>query len=140
MNHYRHPDETDLPQLEEWIAADPDHQDKSTSKFWIPEKHADGNLVKGIQCIAVSDDKGPVFYLKFTNAVLIDTQFAPLMDTDEDKERVRAGIKQAFKDFTPGLKNMGFHSMLFDSVSRSLIRFMEKLGFQRRSDFFKVNI
>lgn len=133
MLKYRHPSESDLQKLNEWVAADPDHKDKCTGSYFIPNGEA------GTQCIEVSDDQGTVFYLKFTNAVFVDAQFSPI-SSSEERERIRAGLNEAFAYFSKTLKEKGYHAMLFDSVSPTLIRFFHKLGFRPLLDFFRVSL
>jgi hypothetical protein len=136
---YTHPSKEDLPQLDSWVASDPDHVGKSNGKYWINEPDKDGNVAKGVQCVKVTDDKGVVFYLKFTNTIMVDAQFSP--DTsEEEKERIRKGLKEAFQFFYQALKKQGYHAMLFDSVSPTLVRFFGRFGFKRLTNFFKVGL
>lgn len=132
MLKYRHPSAEDLPKLNEWVAADPDHASNITGEFFLLKPDE-----KGVQCIEVQDDAGTIFYLKFTNAVLIDAEFPPNADK-ETRARVRKGLEEAFGYFHNTLKKLGYHAMLFDSVSPSLVRFFKKLGFKRLTDFFRV--
>ena len=131
MLKYKQSTEEDLPVLNEWVAADLDHAPKCEGSFFVLKPDE-----KGVQCIRVEDDQGIVFYLKLTNALLVDTQFPP----NVDKERTKAALTEAFQFFSAASKNMGYHAMLFDSVSPSLIRFFQRFGFKRLTDFFKVNL
>lgn len=139
MLRYRHPTLEDIPKLNEWVAADPAHRDLFTGSHFIlqPDEH-------GVQCIEVEDDKGTVFYLKFTNALIVETQFPPSlgMNFAELRQRVRISkaLKEAFGYFAASSKQLGYRAMLFNSVSASLITFFEKLGFKRLTDYFKVNL
>lgn len=131
---YRHTIKEDEPKLDAWVSADLAHKDIFTgSHFILPE-----NAPKGIQCIEVSDDEGPIFCLKFTNALLIEAQFPPKGEIEDI--RIAKGLKEAFGFFSGSFKDIGFHAMLFDSVSEKLIKFFEQFGFKRLSDFFKVNL
>lgn len=133
MLKYRHPTIEDLPKLNEWISVDPDHRNKCTGDFFLlkPED-------KGMQCIAVEDDIGTIFFLKFTNVLSVDVQFPP--EENSDKERIREALKEALAYFSVSSRNLGYHGMIFESVSRSLIQFFQKLGFKRLIDFFKVDL
>lgn len=138
MLKYRHTNAEDLPQLDAWVKADPAHQHLTGSHFMLqPDEH-------GVQCIEVEDDKGTVFYLKFTNALIVETQFPPSlgMNLAEARQRVRISraLKEAFGYFGASSKQLGYHAMLFNSVSESLIAFFEKLGFKKLTDYFKVNL
>ena len=138
MLKYRHTVAEDLPQLDAWVKADPAHQHLTGSHFALQPDE------KGVQCIEVEDDKGTVFYLKFTNALLVETQFPPSlgMNFAELRQRVRISkaLKEAFGYFAASSKQLGYRAMLFNSVSASLITFFEKLGFKRLTDYFKVNL
>ena len=138
MLKYRHTVAEDLPTLDAWVKADPAHQHLTGSHFILQPD------VKGVQCIEVEDDKGTVFYLKFTNAIIVETQFPPSlgMNFTELRQRVRISkaLKEAFGYFAASSKHLGYHAMLFNSVSESLIAFFEKLGFKKLTDYFKVNL
>ena len=139
MLKYRHTNAEDLPQLDAWVKADPAHQHLTGSHFMLqPDEN-------GVQCIEVEDDKGTVFYLKFTNALACGDA-VPSVSRDESspklRQRVRISkaLKEAFGYFGASSKQLGYHAMLFNSVSESLIAFFEKLGFKRLTDYFKVNL
>lgn len=138
MLTYRHPTIDDIPRLNAWIAQDPDHLRKCDGSFFVLAPDKDGNVPKGMQCIEVMDEEGTVFFLKFTNALIVDTQFAP--EAQVSKERVSAALKSAFALFSVNSKKLGYHAMLFESVSAGLIQFFEKFGFKRLFDFFKVEL
>lgn len=135
MLKYRHTSPENLPQLDQWVAEDSVHKDQFTgSHFILPEEKAP----KGVQCIEISDEQGILFYLKLTNAVLVEAQFPP--KDEVTPERIRRGLREAFGFFSHRLREMGYHAMLFDSVSKSLIRFFEGFGFKRIPDFFRVSL
>ena len=138
MLKYRHPTVDDLPKINKWITEDSDHRSKCDGSYFVLMLDKDGNLPKGMQCIEVLDEQGTVFFLKFTNALIVDTQFAP--ESEVSKDRVRIALKEAFGFFSISSKNLGYHAMLFESVSKSLIWFFQKLGFKQEFDFFKVNL
>src|SRR5580693_6150207 len=106
MLKYRHPTVDDLPKISKWISEDPDHKDKCDSSYFILALDKDGNVPKGTQCIEVLDEQGTVFFLKFTNALIVDTQFAP--ESEVSKDRVREALKEAFGFFSISSKNLGY--------------------------------
>ena len=133
MLQYRHPTADDIPKIDEWVKQDPDHIGKCDGSFFVLKPDD-----KGMQCIEVRDEQGVVFYLKFTNALIVDTQFAP--ESEVSKERVRDALKEAFGFFAASSKKLGYHGMLFESVSPTLILFFKRFGFKRLLDFFKVDL
>lgn len=137
MLKYRKTTVEDIPKLNAWVRADPAHRDQFTgSHFVLMPDLEHGGMPKGKQCIEVQDEDGTIFYLKFTNAILVEAQFSDTVESD----RIRKGLKEAFGYFSHSLKELGYHAMLFDSVSESLIKFFEKVGFKRLTDFFRVQI
>lgn len=140
MLKYRHTSAEDLPKLNEWVAADPTHKDLFTGEHFIlkPDDH-------GVQCIEVLDDLGTVFYLKFTNALIVEAQFPEKMKLGtfgalRQQLRVSKGLKEALGFFMLSTKKLGYHALLFNSVSDSLVQFFEKLGFSKLTDYFKVDL
>jgi len=133
MLQYKHTTVEDIPKIDEWVKQDPDHVNKCNGSLFVLKPDE-----KGAQCIEVRDDEGVVFYLKFTNALIVDTQFGP--ESEVSKDRVRDALKDAFVFFSASSKNLGYHAMLFESVSPSLIAFFKRFGFKRLFDFFKVEL
>ena len=143
MLKYVHPTTNDIPKIAEWIAADPAHRDimKAEDFVLLPDK--DGVLPKGVQCVEVQDDKGTVFYLRFRNALIVETQFPPDKTGFgylRERVRIAKALKEAFAFFSVSTRNLGYHAMFFNSVSESLIQFFEKLGFSRLKDHFKADL
>jgi hypothetical protein len=134
MLKYRHTSIEDLPKIAEWIAADPSHKDTFKAEDFVLVEE-DGKLSKGIQCIEVFDDVGPIFYLRFKNALIVETQFPP-----NPGLRVAKGLKEALAFFSVSSKKLGYHAMFFNSVSEGLISFFEKLGFNKLKDYFKADL
>lgn len=139
MLKYRHPTAEDIPKLNKWVAADPVHKDTMKGSDFVLEADDKGNVPKGIQCIEVRDEKGVVFYLRFRNALVVETQFPPTTDRRE-KVRIARALKEALAFFMGTSKGLGYHAMFFNSMSDTLIQFFEKLGFSRIKDFFKVDL
>jgi hypothetical protein len=145
MLKYRHTSVDDTQKIGEWVAADPSHKDIFKPEDFILLPDANGNIPKGIQCIEVQDEKGTVFYLRFRNALIVETQFAPTSDVRDfgylrQQIRVSKALKEALAYFSVASKNLGYYAMFFNSVSESLINFFEKLGFTRLTDYFKADL
>ena len=142
---YRHTTVEDVPKIGEWITADPSHAGVFKPEDFVLIPDADGKIPKGIQCIEVQDDKGTVFYLRFRNALIVETQFSPNPQSNSfgylrQQLRVSKALKEALAYFSVASKNLGYYAMFFNSVSASLINFFEELGFKRLTDYFKVEL
>ena len=134
MLSYANADDADFGRLDEWTAADPFHKDTLSGSFWIPKPDE-----KGVKCITVADEHGVLFNLKLVNAMRVYVQFPP-KPSDGLQERIRAGLNDAFGFVSAGAKRLGYHEMLFDSVSAPLIQFFSKFGFKPVTDTFKVGL
>ncbi len=108
----------DIPQIEEWVAADPYHKHQGQPEWWLT-----GN---GLLAFCLQDDKGPLTYVRLDEEgeyVRIHTQFAP--ESEVSKRRLIAGMIQCMDSLIVayvGKRN----GMIFNSVSPALIAFMNK--------------
>ena len=139
MLKYGHPKAEDIPKIDSWIAADPAHAGVMKGSDFVLQPNSDGEIPMGIQCIEVSDESGVVFYLRFQNALIVETQFPPTTDRRE-KVRLARALKESLAFFMGTSKRLGYHGLFFNSVSETLIQFFEKLGFKRLTDHFRVNL
>ena len=131
MLKYRHTTPEDIPKIDEWVSVDPVHKDTMKGSDFVL---AEGE--KGTQCIEVQDEAGAtIFYLRFRNALIVETQFPP-----ESSLRTAKALKEALAFFMASSKKLGYHALFFNSMSEGLIRFFEKLGFHRVRDYFKVEL
>ncbi len=111
--------EDDHAMLAAWIEADPEHRGVSTVEFFA----------KGRDCWVLMDAEGPVFFLKLTQAIRMDVQFAPGAGM---RKRTRDGLHQGFPPLGALLAAKGFREALFDSRNEQLRRSLEKrLSFKR---------
>lgn len=145
MLKYRHTTVEDIPKIDEWIAADPVHKDVMTGADFVLVPDENNHIPKGLQCIEVEDERGIVFYLRFKNALIVETQFPPATAPNafgalKHELRIAKALKEAFGYFAASSKTLGYHAMFFNSVSASLIGFFNKLGFQKVVDYFKVDL
>lgn len=116
----------DLPQLREWVAADNWHRDNPLN---VPELMLTGN---GLLSFCLQDDKGPLCYVKLTNAkelARISIQFGP--ESEVSKRRLVVGLA------TTGIpamaifaKEQGYKGLVFESINPALIGFGSKFGFK----------
>jgi hypothetical protein len=117
--------DTDLDILGEWIAHDPYHFHLGHPEWWLTG--AEDSLL----AFCLMDDKGPLTYVRLDREgeyVRIHTQFAP--DTVVSKRRLVVGMLQCMEQLIIIYKTSS-KGMIFNSVSPSLIAFMDKrLGFK----------
>ncbi len=113
--------EANREMLARWIDADVYHAGQN-AEDWLRER-------PGVENMLVLDRKGPLFFLRCSNVMRTDIQFAP----GESRElRVRIGM--ALKSGLPWLANesrkRGFREMIFESSSPKLVQFLETMGFR----------
>ena len=118
----------DLEQILGWIAADPYHKDD-------PRCTAEGLLSgagNGVLTFCLQDSEGPLCYVRLDvegEVLRLSTQFGP--EEQVSKRRLVTGLLDAgipaIKIFAKGKKYKG---IVFESVSPSLIAFMDKQGFK----------
>lgn len=135
LNH-RESNEQDREQLTKWIDADPAHKDLFATDFWLPSE--DPEKKKGTKCLAVEDENGVAFYIRLDNVMRAYVQFPP--GEERDTERIKDALKNSFLFVASGAKRLGYKEMIFDSVSKPLIRFFKRMGFSELIDTFKVNL
>lgn len=111
----------DLPQIGEWIEAEPDHKGKMTPLWWMQ-----GTV---LSCCA-EDDRGPVMYLRIDREgdwARLHIQFGPQHQVS--KLRVAGAFIEGIPRMADTMANYGFKALVFASTSDSLIGFMRKMGF-----------
>ena len=115
-------DLNDVPQIQEWIAADPYHKGQH-AEWWLT-----GN---GLLSFCLQDDKGPLTFVRLEKAgeyVRIHTQFAPYEEVD--KRRLLVGMVWCMEQLI-ALYRQSKAGMIFDSISPQLIAFMDsRFGFK----------
>lgn len=118
--------ESDLPQITEWIQADPWHRDdpRHTAEFLLT-----GN---GLMTFCLTDDKGPLCYVRLDDegsVMRLATQFGP--ESEVAKRRLVHGLLSEGIPFIIAFgRENGYKGIIFESTSPSLIAFMDKLGFK----------
>lgn len=114
----------DLPQLSEWIAADPYHFHQGQPEWWFG---MDGSLL----AFCLTDERGPLSYVRLDaegEYVRIHTQFAP--SSVVSKRRLVVGMIQALRTLSDYYR-ISAKGLVFNSVNPSLIAFLDKhLGFK----------
>jgi hypothetical protein len=115
----------DLPQIEEWIKADPWHKEDSrhTAEFLLTGG--------GLLAFCLLDEKGPLCFVRLDaeeDMVRLSTQFGP--EQEVSKKRLVVGMLSegipAIKNFA---RNKGYKGIVFESTSETLINFMNQQGF-----------
>ena len=120
MLKYRKVTANDRSQLEKWIASDPEHRDKTSPEFWLPEEG------DGTNRFAIEDDHGTVFYVRAENVLRLHIQFAP-----DERKRTAKAIDEFTKLISSGARQKKYKQLIFDSVFEPLIKFLERRGFHR---------
>jgi hypothetical protein len=121
---------TDIPQIDEWINADPFHKDD-------PKVYAEGFLTGlGALSFCVVDDEGPLFFVRLDvegERLRLATQFAPLEVVS--KSRLITGLlSTGIPAIIAFAKKGGYSGIVFESTSESLIFFMLKQGWALDKD------
>lgn len=109
----------DLPQIAEWVAADPYHKHQGQPEWWLT-----GN---GLLAFCVQDTKGPLTFVRLDaegEYIRVHTQFAP--ESVVSKRRLVVGMLHGFARLIELYKGEGKKGMIFNSVSPTLIGFMDK--------------
>jgi len=114
--------ETDLPEICEWIASDPWHQQLG-GDFWLT----------GSRCLfacKLLDEEGTVCYLRVEeedDSYRLHTQFAP--EHLVSKRRVVRAAIEFFRVLGELARANGKQNILTESISPKLIAFLGRLGF-----------
>ena len=116
--------ENDEEMLSEWIAAEPDHAGNTLAFYSTP----------GTKSILYSDEEGPICVVRYSSSLRLDMEFSPLAS----KERIKEAMKSQLPDIAEQAKAKGFSEIIFDSASKSLIKFCEKLGFSACPDYRRI--
>ena len=123
----------DTSQIQQWTDADIYHRGQHNPGWWIT-----GN---GLLSFCLHDDQGPCFYVRIDDGeyASLSVQFAP--EDVVSKRRLVHAILQALPKIIGIIKANGSKGLIFDSVSPSLVRFMEKVGFKQvqESDSYKLS-
>lgn len=123
----------DLEQLGEWTANDTYHSNYNQPDWWLT-----GN---GILAFRLDDTRGPLTYVRLNEEggyVRIHAQFAP--ESVVGKRRLVSGMMKCM-DCLKELYKLNYKGMIFNSVSPSLIAFMENYqGFKSvGNDDYQLN-
>lgn len=120
--------ESDIPQIAEWIAADPWHC--NDPKWQNPKNLITGN---GLMSFCLSDESGRLAYVQLLDDgddARIAVQFAP--EEEVSKRRLILGLIKVgipvMKGLAEGFEKKG---LVFETFSPLLIGFAEKNGFKR---------
>lgn len=114
----------DVDQIKEWAEHDPYHFVTENAEWWLTSQ--------GFLSFCLQDEIGPICYVRLDSEdglTRLHTQFAP--ETIVSKKRLIVGMLEAIKTTIPYLMSKGSQGIIFNSVSPSLIEFMDKqLGFK----------
>lgn len=115
MAKFRPVKETDRSEIQAWIDADPGHAGRMTADFFIvPGKFH--------SLYAVGDEDGTVMYIRQESdgplRCRAHIQFGP------DKRRIMNVFREGFPLVMEDAKKRGFVSLVFDSTSPALVKWM----------------
>lgn len=112
----------DLPQISEWAAADPFHQNQNVPSWWL----------SGTCWLAAcfEDNKGPVVYIKVEEGdyYRLHCQFAP--SEIVSKRRLIVSMLKGLPILLEQIGETKAKGVVFQSTNPSLIKFLSSLNFQ----------
>jgi hypothetical protein len=115
MAKFRAVKEEDRSEIETWIAADPGHAGKMTADFFL-------EAGKTHSLYAVGDEEGTAMYIRCELSgpyrMRAHIQFGP------DKKRIMKCFRDGWPLVMDDAKKRGFKSVLFDSTSPTLVKWM----------------
>jgi hypothetical protein len=110
---------SDIPQIAEWIAADPYHKHQGQPEWWLTGS--------GLLTFCLQDDKGPLTFVRLDEEgehVRIHTQFAPKEIVSQ--RRLLLGMIDCLTELVKIYRTQSRAGLIFNSVSPTLVAFMEK--------------
>ncbi len=110
----------DVPVLQRWISADPEHRDYYQPEFWSSAPAA------GEMKFAATDEDGkPIAFVKIEMVARLYVQFPPTEEMGKFSltKRIRRGCERMFQ----GLWELGIREVIFGTVPGSALqRFMRR--------------
>jgi len=116
----------DIPQIREWLDADPWHRGDSRND---PELMTTGN---GVLAFCLQDDKGPIVFIKLIEVgetLRVAMQFAPRAVVSK-RRLIEALITVGFPIMKGYATGWGCKALAFESKNPSLLRFCSRNGFE----------
>ena len=113
----------DITKLSEWIQHDPYHKDCLDPLWWLTGQ--------GFLSYKIQDDEGITMYVrtdKEDDLLRLHVQFAP--GNEVSKKRVVESMLQAIPKMELLAKHEGLKGLIYKSTNPSLIKFLERKGFQ----------
>lgn len=119
--------ETDREAIGVAIAADPDHAGKVEPDFFI-------KAARGAESFAIGHKDGNVImYVRCENVMRLHIQFV-------DGERAAAALVMGLEWLKSKARERGFRELVYDSVTKKLIHFFERLGFHAHRREYSAQI
>ena len=129
MLRVREVSESDRAQISEWINLDPDHAGKCDADFWLKPEPS-------VKLFAIEDSCGPIFYGRGENILRLHLQFAP----PSEKKRLARAISEFTDLVSAGAKKQHYKQIIFESVFKPLIAFLERRGFKASEHEYVRNL
>lgn len=104
-----------------WIAADPDHAGRTQAAIWLEPR-------AGVQNLIAVDQEGPLLFLRCSNAMRLDIQFAP-----ESQLRTARALLSGLPWLAEEFRKQGYRELIFESRAARLVNFLERMGFRETS-------
>ncbi|VVB50957.1 Uncharacterised protein [uncultured archaeon] len=111
----------DIPQIEEWTQHDPYHSHQNQPEWWLTENSS-------LLAFCLMDARGPLSYVRLDvegEYIRLHTQFAPRSVVS--RHRLVVGMLECMRRLIALYRaDRCFKGIVFNSVSPSLIAFMQK--------------
>ena len=117
--------------LSEWIAADPYHTGQ-TADDWLRAK-------PGVENLLVIDKEGPLIFLRCSNAMRIDMQFAP-NSSREIRRRIGMALASGLPWLAAQARSRNYREMIFESRSPGLVKYLQGMGFRASGTEYLFNL
>ena len=117
-------EESDRPLLEEFIKHDPFHVNGDADFFF---EHPD-------LTVAAEDENGVVMFIRLEKIIRGHIQFGT------DRDRIRESLPEILGMLITHVKSGGYVEAICESVSTSLIKFLEKFGFHKAENEYSARL
>lgn len=120
----------DPPRLAAWIEADPDHRGRVTTGWWLQddpdslERKKNNEFLPAVENYLVADRRGPLLFLRLSNAMRVDIQFAP-----DEEVRTAMALAGGVPWLALEARKRRYAQLIFESRAPKLVKFLGRMGF-----------